>query len=562
MSGTHQIEFYFDFSSPYGYLASEKIDDLAAGYGRKVRWRPILLGVVFKQTGGAPLTTLPLKGEYSLHDFSRSARFMGVPYTHPQAFPLATQHAARTFYWLARAGRRDGAGFRPRVFRALYRDGRNVSELDVVLELAARHGIDRARLAGSAPEPGAQGSTQSRKRRGARSRRLWFAVHHRRRRTVLWRRSPAPDRTLAGQRRFLMPVLQTQLNPAAPTSRPTPRQCAAVVADLRATVDRIALGGPEAARQKHLARGKLLPRERVNALIDPGSAFLELSQLAAYGMYGEATSLRGAGGVADHRHRPGERRRVHDRRQRCDGERRHLLPADGQEAPAGAGDRRREPPAVHLSGRFGRRLPADAGRGLSRQGAFRTHLLQPGQSVGGRHSADRRRDGFLHRRRRLRAGDVRRVDHRQGPGNDLSRRAAAGQGGDRRSGQRRGPRRRRRAYADFRRRRSLRGKRRACAGDRSPHRRQSQLAQASAVSSLAEPHASRSTRRRALRGDPERRQEALRRARDHRPYRRWIGFRRVQGALRDDHRLRFRAPLGLPDRHCRQQRHPVSRNPR
>jgi 3-methylcrotonyl-CoA carboxylase beta subunit len=61
-----------------------------------------------------------------------------------------------------------------------------------------------------------------------------------------------------------------------------------VVADLRTTVDRIALGGPEAARQKHLARGKLLPRERVNALIDPGSAFLELSQLAAYGMYGEA----------------------------------------------------------------------------------------------------------------------------------------------------------------------------------------------------------------------------------------------------------------------------------
>jgi len=59
------------------------------------------------------------------------------------------------------------------------------------------------------------------------------------------------------------------------------------VADLRATVERIALGGPEAARQKHLARGKLLPRERVDALIDPGSAFLELSQLAAYGLYGE-----------------------------------------------------------------------------------------------------------------------------------------------------------------------------------------------------------------------------------------------------------------------------------
>ena len=51
------IDFYFDFSSPYGYLASEKIDELAARHGRKVRWRPILLGVVFRQTGGAPLTS-------------------------------------------------------------------------------------------------------------------------------------------------------------------------------------------------------------------------------------------------------------------------------------------------------------------------------------------------------------------------------------------------------------------------------------------------------------------------------------------------------------------------
>ncbi len=85
-----------------------------------------------------------------------------------------------------------------------------------------------------------------------------------------------------------MPVLQTQLNPRSDDFKGNAEAMRQVVADLRATVDQIALGGPEAARQKHLARGKLLPRERVNALIDPGSAFLELSQLAAYGMYGEA----------------------------------------------------------------------------------------------------------------------------------------------------------------------------------------------------------------------------------------------------------------------------------
>ncbi|MBO3703080.1 MAG: methylcrotonoyl-CoA carboxylase [Candidatus Accumulibacter sp.] len=83
-----------------------------------------------------------------------------------------------------------------------------------------------------------------------------------------------------------MPVLQTQLNARSAEFKANGEAMRAVVADLRATVARIALGGPESARQKHLARGKLLPRERVNALVDPGSPFVELSQLAAYGMYG------------------------------------------------------------------------------------------------------------------------------------------------------------------------------------------------------------------------------------------------------------------------------------
>ena len=141
------IEFYFDFSSPYGYLASEKIDDLAARHGRKVKWRPILLGVVFKQTGGAPLTTLPLKGEYSLHDFSRSARFLDVPYTHPETFPINTMHAARAYYWLHEQNCEAARACAHSGYRAYFRDGRDIAEVAVVLELATRHGADRATLA-------------------------------------------------------------------------------------------------------------------------------------------------------------------------------------------------------------------------------------------------------------------------------------------------------------------------------------------------------------------------------------------------------------------------------
>ena len=56
--------------------------------------------------------------------------------------------------------------------------------------------------------------------------------------------------------------------------------------DLRAKVDTVKQGGGARAREKHLARGKLLPRERVRTLLDTGSSFLELSQLAGYDMYG------------------------------------------------------------------------------------------------------------------------------------------------------------------------------------------------------------------------------------------------------------------------------------
>ena len=93
------VEFYFDFSSPYGYLASEQIDGLCARHGREVDWRPIMLGVVFKQTGQQPLVDVPLKGDYSKRDMLRTARLWGGPFVMPDAFPFASISAARASYW-------------------------------------------------------------------------------------------------------------------------------------------------------------------------------------------------------------------------------------------------------------------------------------------------------------------------------------------------------------------------------------------------------------------------------------------------------------------------------
>src|SRR5688572_6519084 len=92
------IDFYFDFSSPYGYLASTKIEDIAARHGRSVLWRPILLGAVFKTTNQQPLTTIPVKGDYAKRDFERSARLAGVPFRQPSKFPISTTAPARAFY--------------------------------------------------------------------------------------------------------------------------------------------------------------------------------------------------------------------------------------------------------------------------------------------------------------------------------------------------------------------------------------------------------------------------------------------------------------------------------
>ncbi|MDH3474710.1 MAG: methylcrotonoyl-CoA carboxylase, partial [Rhodospirillales bacterium] len=83
-----------------------------------------------------------------------------------------------------------------------------------------------------------------------------------------------------------MTVLKSNISTRSPEYRENQAAMAALVADLEAKVNQVKEGGGEKAREKHLGRGKLLPRERVRTLLDVGSPFLELSQLAAYEMYG------------------------------------------------------------------------------------------------------------------------------------------------------------------------------------------------------------------------------------------------------------------------------------
>ncbi|MBL8704414.1 MAG: methylcrotonoyl-CoA carboxylase, partial [Rhodospirillales bacterium] len=90
-----------------------------------------------------------------------------------------------------------------------------------------------------------------------------------------------------------MAVLKSTVDPRGAEFQANAERMAALVDDLRQTVGRIRAGGGPDARAKHLARGKLLPRDRVRTLLDVGSPFLELSQLAAHGMYGDEVPAAG-----------------------------------------------------------------------------------------------------------------------------------------------------------------------------------------------------------------------------------------------------------------------------
>lgn len=136
------IDFYFDFSSPYGYFASTLIDPLAAKYGREVVWRPFLLGAAMKVTGGAPLPSVPLKGDYARRDFARSAKFYGVDYRLPSVFPIASQAPARAFYWLNRSDPQRAKALVGALYRAYFVDDVNISNPEDTVRVCAGFGLD------------------------------------------------------------------------------------------------------------------------------------------------------------------------------------------------------------------------------------------------------------------------------------------------------------------------------------------------------------------------------------------------------------------------------------
>jgi 2-hydroxychromene-2-carboxylate isomerase len=136
------LDFYFDFSSPYSYIASEWVEALAARHGRTVNWKAILLGATFQAAELRSPVSYPIKREYSLHDFERSARFAGVPLSIPDKFPIATQNAARVFWWLHDKEPVTASQWSRHCLRAYFARGVDLSDAAQLKQLAAEFGLD------------------------------------------------------------------------------------------------------------------------------------------------------------------------------------------------------------------------------------------------------------------------------------------------------------------------------------------------------------------------------------------------------------------------------------
>jgi 2-hydroxychromene-2-carboxylate isomerase len=139
------LEFWFEFASNYSYPAAMRIERLARGAGRRVIWRPFLLGPIFRDQGwtDAPANLFPAKGRYMWRDTERVCAALGLPFRKPSQFPRNGLNAARiaTAFadeeWLPQ--------FVKRVYTAEFGDDLDIASAEVL----------RACLSGVAPDPDA-----------------------------------------------------------------------------------------------------------------------------------------------------------------------------------------------------------------------------------------------------------------------------------------------------------------------------------------------------------------------------------------------------------------------
>ncbi|HVT55495.1 MAG TPA: 2-hydroxychromene-2-carboxylate isomerase [Xanthobacteraceae bacterium] len=141
-----KLDFWYEFASMYSYLAAMRIEQLAAKAGVAMRWRPFLLGPIFKQQGWntSPFNLYPAKGSYMLLDLARQCEDMGLPnFMMPKPFPANSLLAARVALALGDTERPD---FSRTVYLAEFAEEKDIGNRDVIAEILKKLGHDAERV--------------------------------------------------------------------------------------------------------------------------------------------------------------------------------------------------------------------------------------------------------------------------------------------------------------------------------------------------------------------------------------------------------------------------------
>lgn len=147
MSGS-TVEFYFDITSPYSYLAATQMGGLAERTGTDVQWKPVLLGGVFKAIGSGPPASIEPKARYMLTDLDRWARRYGVELRFPSRFPLNTLKTQRALVAAERLGHAERVpDFALALFDAYWAQNRDVSDLSEIVRIVEQVELDPAAIA-------------------------------------------------------------------------------------------------------------------------------------------------------------------------------------------------------------------------------------------------------------------------------------------------------------------------------------------------------------------------------------------------------------------------------
>ncbi len=148
-----RLEFFFDYGSPYSYLADTQLAGLAARSGARVVYRPMLLGAVYKATGNQSPAQHPVeaKRRYGAVELRRWVAHYGVAFQSNPFFPIDTLPIMRACVVAQREGVFEA--FHRAVYPAFWAEGLNLGDADVFAGVLARAGLDAKRLAERAAEP-------------------------------------------------------------------------------------------------------------------------------------------------------------------------------------------------------------------------------------------------------------------------------------------------------------------------------------------------------------------------------------------------------------------------